>query len=237
MGEIIYNGRSCREFGLEVETFPSYTVPQRTVEKIHIPGRNGDLIVDGGCWENGTRSYIVAMGSFERAYFEMANKTAEWLTSATTYARLEDSYEPEIYRLALYSNAIELSNLYNKGFDATIEFDCKPQRFLKMGEEPLTFEGPGELQNPTTFSSRPLIKVFGNGAGNVIVGKYNIAISEIGTEIDIDSETMDAYFGGTNKNLMVTLSGGFPILPPGFVPVSFSGGVKKVEVTPHWFTL
>lgn len=237
MGEIIYNGRSCREFGLEVETFPSYTVPARTVEKIHVPGRNGDLVIDGGCWENGVRSYIVALGSFERAYFEMANKTAEWLTSATTYARLEDSYEPEVYRLALYTNAIELSNFYNQGFDATIEFDCKPQRFLKIGEEPILFEGPGELQNPTTFSARPLIKVYGTGTGNVIVGDYNIAISEIGDEIDIDSEVMDAYFGGQNKNLMVTLSGGFPVLPPGLIQVSFSGGVSKVEVIPHWFTL
>lgn len=237
MGEIIYNGRSCREFGLEVETFPSYTAPARTIEKTHVPGRNGDLIIDGGCWENGVRSYIVAMGSFERAYFEMANKTVEWLTSATTYARLEDSYEPEIYRMAIYSNAVELSNLYNQGFDATIEFDCKPQRFLKIGDEAIIFEEAGEIQNPTKFSSRPLIKVYGTGTGSVNIGDYNIAISDIGDEIDIDSDTMNAYAGGINKNLLVKLSGGFPDLPPGIIPVSFEGGVTKVEVTPRWFTL
>ena len=63
MGEIIYNGRSSREFGLEVETFPEYQTPKRSYETVHVPGRNGDLLLDGGSWENGVRSYIVAIGS------------------------------------------------------------------------------------------------------------------------------------------------------------------------------
>ena len=238
MGEIIYNGRSSREFGLEVETFPDYQVPKRSYETVHVPGRNGDLLLDGGSWENGVRSYVVAIGSYEREYFEMANKVAEWLNSTTSYARLEDSYEPEYYRLAIYINEFSLSNLYNHGGDATIEFNCKPQRFLKVGDEPIVIsKSDTKIQNPTSFSSLPLIRLYGTGTGNLVVGTHRVTLSEVSDGLTIDSELQDAYNGTANKNSVISLENGFPELGPGLTAIGYSGGITRVEVIPKWFTL
>lgn len=237
MGVIIYNGRSSKDIGLEVETFPEYRSPKRTYEKIHIPGRNGDLVIDGGCWENVVRPYSVSIGSYDRSYHEMMNKVSEWLHSSITYARLEDSYEPEYYRLATYLEEFSISNILNHGGKATIEFDCKPQRFLKNGDNPIEITKTTSLQNPTGFSSIPIIKVYGNGAGVLTVGEYTVTISEIGSQIIIDSEIQDAYYGGINKNPMITLSNGFPELGVGSNNIGFSGGITKLEVIPKWFTL
>lgn len=238
MGEVIYNGRSSKDVGLEVETFPEYQAPKRSYEKVHIPGRNGDLLMDGGSWENGVRSYLISIGSFKRPYFEMANSVAEWLNSATSYARLEDSYEPEYYRLAIYTNEFALSNLFNHGGKATIEFDCKPQRFLKIGEDPIvSSEKSFNIQNPTNFKSLPIIKVYGTGSGSLAVGQCQISISDIGDGVTIDSELQDAYMGTTNKNSVLTLQNGFPELDIGLTTIGFSGGVSRLEVTPRWFTL
>ncbi len=49
-----------------------YTVSQkvwnlRDVSVTHIPGRNGDLIVDNGCYKNVTRTYALAK-YFEHGY-------------------------------------------------------------------------------------------------------------------------------------------------------------------------
>lgn len=237
MGEIIYNGRSSREFGMEVETFPSYTTPKRSGEKIHIPGRNGDLYIDGGSWENGTRSYIVSIGSLERDYYEMGNKLSEWLNSSTTYARLEDSYEPEVFRLAIYSNEMEYTNIYNHGGESEISFDCKPQRFLKVGEHTITITKATEIQNPTSFASLPLINVYGTGTGELVIDTCRVTISNIGGTITIDSDLQDAYYQNQNKNSLITVPTGFPVLNAGVSKISFSGGINKVEVIPRWYTL
>lgn len=237
MGFVIFNGRSSREVGLEVETFPSYIAPKRKYEKISVPGRNGDLIVDDGSWENVNRVYSVSVGSRYRDYTEMVNRIIEWLHPAYTYVRLEDSYEPEFYRMAAFLEEIEFSNIYNQGAQAEIAFDCKPQRFLKIGDEPISLTAQKKVYNPTGFSSYPIITVSGNGSGTLTVGEYTVEISAINTAVIIDSEIQDAYYQSVNKNDTVKLPRGFPLLPPGETTIGFSGGITKVEVVPKWFTI
>lgn len=237
MGEIIYNGRSSKDIGLEVETFPEYTSPKRTYEKVHIPGRNGDLVIDSGCWENTTRSYEVSVGSLERDYYRMTKDISEWLRSSYTYARLEDSYEPEYYRLGVFLEEFSLSNLFNQGGKGTISFDCKPQRFLKIGDEIVKITKQTKIQNPTGFSSLPIIHVYGTGSGALVVGTYHVDITDIGSHLILDSELQDAYLDTVNKNSVIKIPDGFPKLDVGSTTIGFSGGIDRVEVIPKWFTL
>lgn len=237
MGEIIYNGLSSKDIGLEVETFPEYETPKRSYEKVHIPGRNGDLLIDNGCWENTIRKYSVSIGSYERSYDEMANNVSDWLHSTISYARLEDSYEPDYYRLAVYLGEFIMTNILNQGGKSEIEFDCKPQRFLKIGDLPIAVKSQTVINNPTRFESLPIIKVYGTGSGTLVLGVYTVAITEIGGQIVIDSEIQDAYLGTLNKNRMIKTPNGFPKLGIGETPIGFSGGINKVEVIPKWYTL
>lgn len=238
MGEIVYNGVSSKDIGLEVESFPTYRTPKRSYSTVQIPGRNGDLIVDNGRWDNTVRTYSVSIGSYDRSYYEMMNKVANWLLSAMSYSRLEDSYEPDCYRLAVFLNEVEFSNLFNQGGKAVLDFNCKPQRFLKIGDEVITLtERSNVLQNPTNYASLPIIKIYGSGTGTLVVGTYTITINNIENGIVIDSEIQDAYLGNNNKNQSIVIPNGFPKIDPGRVSIGFSGGITKVEVTPKWFTL
>lgn len=238
MGELIFNGVSSKSIGVEVETFPEYHTPKRTYSKVHIPGRNGDLLVDGGCWENVTRSYLLAVGSYEIPYHVFANKLSNWLHSTKTYARLEDSYEPDYYRMAVYLEEATMTNIYNHGSEINVDFDCKPQRFLKIGDEPITItKSPTNITNPTGYSSLPIIHVYGTGQGTLVINNCTITITDIGSEIILDSDIQDAYLGLTNKNSVIKVPDGFPTLDPGVISLGFSGGIQKVEVIPKWFTL
>lgn len=64
-------------------------------------------------------------------YEQMAVRVLNWLHQGSGYLRLEDSYEPSYYRLASYKENANLTNILAQGGQATITFDCKPQRFLK----------------------------------------------------------------------------------------------------------
>lgn len=238
MGELIYNGKSSRAIGLEVETYPNYFVPRRSYEKIKVPGRNGDLLIDNGSWENGKRTYEVSIGSFTRHYYDMAIAVSTWLHSSNaTYSRLEDSYEPDYYRLAAYLNDFDLSNLFNHGGRATLEFDCKPQRFLKTGDTKISFSKSSSILNPTGFPSLPIITVYGTGTGTLKVGDCSVTILNIKNQIIVDSEIQDAYLNDTNRNSEIETPNGFPKLNPGLTKIEFSGGITKVDVVPKWFTL
>lgn len=237
MGEVIFNGRSSRDVGIEVETFPDYRSPKRTYEKVHVPGRNGDLLIDSGCWENSIREYVISAGSYEENYFTMMNRILEWLRSTTTYAKLEDTYEPDCYRMAVFLEEFNMTNLYNQGGEGTIAFDCKPQRFLKIGDAPITITKQTKIRNPTSFSSLPIIHVYGVGEGSLQVGLYSVTITDIGSHLVIDSELQDAYADTINKNSMIKIPEGFPQLGVGTTSIGFSGGIEKVEVIPRWFTL
>lgn len=245
MGVIIYNGQSSKSFGLEVETFPAYNTPKRKYEKVSVPGRSGDLILDNGGWENVTRSYIVAIGSYDYSYYEMMNKLSNWLHSATTYARLEDSYEPDVFRLATFLEQGSMTNIYNHGGEMNLDFDCKPQRFLKIGEKPIVLTSgiSQTVINPTNYPSYPLINIQRLGTGDITItlGDKTITVLDGSpVQMTIDCELMDAYIssGGLPTSQYVKFGNDYPRLESGSTNIKFEGPSRTtVEVIPRWYTL
>ena len=242
---LVYNGKSSTDLDILIEHYPDYNIPERDVESIHIPGRNGDIIIDHNeSYKNVSRSYDIAVISdsyFSRSFSMMANEITQWLTSATGYARLEDDYDPDHYvmaRLNMSSSAIK--NILAVAGRVTIKFDCKPQRYLKIGDEPITIDSsPKSVHNPTDKKSLPIITVEGSGAATLNVNGYSIVISSISGSITINSDVQGAYSGaGVNRNSDVSLPDGFPKLSPGQNVIQYSGsGITKVEVIPKWWTL
>ena len=237
MGMIIFNDIPSTDFDIYVGGQNSFGAPKRSVKKINVPGRNGDLAFDKGTFNNVNISYnIVGMRDFK----DRINDIKEWLMSPLSYARLEDSYNPDYYRMAMITAGITFTmkrlNLYGK---AKITFDCKPQRFLKSGEEVQEFEYAGHIINPTEFPSRPIITVYGAGAGSVTIGDQEIEISNIDDYTVIDCDMQDCYNANGNRNSYVSRGeyGEFPKIPGGESEISFDGGVEKVEIQGNWWTL
>lgn len=243
MGTIMFNKKSSRDFGLEVETFPNYEIPERIFEKVSVPGRNGEVIFDTGAYKNSKRSYKVSLATYdEESYSVKMNQIAEWLHSSSGYARLEDSYDEDFFRYAYYSGSLSIENLFDEAGRATLDFECKPQRYYKYGEIPIEFTTNGKIQNKTPFTSLPVIHVYigGNQAqSTVTIGNYGFTIlANSGTNLIVDSELQDAYYGTENKNHCISFGNrNFPKLLPGLSNVSFTGDVYKIEITPRWWTI
>lgn len=265
MGVIIFNGKSSDEIGIKVEKFPNYDIPEKDYDIIHVPGRNGDIVIDTGSYKNITRKYQISVATYGNEFYKTINSVAEWLHSSPGYAILEDSYEPDYYRIAFYKETNSIENIFDEAGRATITFECKPQRFLKDGDTPIVFTKNGSIINDTAFISFPIINVtVSNETDSIInVGNYTINIPADKTElmvtsdsdsitddsnheialsnvsdITINSELQDAYSGTINKNSSIILDGGeFPKLNPGENLISFSGGVQRLEVIPKWWTI
>ena len=160
---------------------------------------------------------------------------SSFIKSSPGYHRLEDTYHPDEYRLAICTSSLdpEVINLVAGTFD--LEFDCKPQRFLKSGEVQVTYTSNGQILNPTTISSKPLIRVYGYGTLGVGSETLTIASSSL-QYIDIDCDLMNCYSGTTNCNKYVSMnSDEFPVLTPGNTGITLSGNISKVVITPRWW--
>ena len=236
-GCFTFAGRSSREFGILVDEAGSFwNSPERDSEAVQVPGRNGDLIIDNGRWQNAPGQYVCGIGVNFRENYEAFRA---FFSSITGYARLEDSWHPAEFRLAKPAGILEPSLLKNGlAGDFTVGFEAKPQRFLKAGETPRELTSAATLTNNTLYTAKPLLRVYGTGTftiGNISM-KINAASSYTDIDCDIGECYKDTYAINCNGNVELT-SGDFPTLKPGNTGITLGSGITKIIVTPRWWTL
>lgn len=232
---LTFAGKSTNDFGIWISGEATYGAPERNVQTQEVPGRNGDLLFDMGNFKNIDVKYPAAIKE------DMPNKFSDFINFAAAqigYQRLEDTYHPYEYRMARFISkmSVETAGYMNRSGQFTLEFDCKPQRFLKSGEEAIEFTGSGMLYNRTQFESKPLLRVYGTGAGTVSIGSETITISAISSYVDIDCEIMDAYKGEVNCNANVSFTDDI-VLKAGENNIAKTGNITKVVITPRWWIL
>lgn len=233
MNTITFDGVSSETFGLYVGFSEIENAPERSIESIQIPGRNGALTIDNGYFENISVPYTCVI----RENFETNIRAARaFYLSKKGYKRLSDTANPGEYRMARYVSGLEVkpSQMRQQGTFKLV-FDCMPQRFLTSGETTTELTTDGTITNPTRFDAKPLIRVY--GTGTLGVGSQTITVTTNPGYIDIDCEMMDAFYGMVNCNSDITLnSGSFPVLAPGDNGVTLSG-LTRVIITPRWWTI
>lgn len=227
-------GSDAFDIKLQREMILSEPVP--IVNTQNIPGRNGNIVFETGTYQN--RTAIAECYCLQTDVVHNIAKVNKFLFSKNGYRRLELSSDPEHFLLARVKNGAAINQRLGKLNAFKVEFDCKPQRFLKSGETIIRYDVSGKLLiNYTGFVAKPMIRVLGSGSGTVSVGGVTVTINEIVNEMIIDCETMNAYsidFENLNKNINAPE---FPVLNAGGNIIFFNGGVTAVAITPRWWVL
>lgn len=170
------DGASSRTYGVYITGQAVYNAPQREVEMISIPGRNGQLALDKGRFENIEVTYPAGIYADTEADFaEAVSNFRNFLCSRDGYVRIEDEYNPNEYRMGVYKSGLEVTPAMLKAGEFDITFDCKPQRWLKSGETAVTVDSGDVISNPTLFESSPLLEATGNG--DIEIGGETISIT------------------------------------------------------------
>lgn len=233
---LTFAGRASYDFGIHISGEALFDAPKRKYSSQEIPGRNGDLLIDERAFENITVKYpsgiIDNMPARVKEFINYAGSKAG-------YQRLEDTYNPDEFRLAQYAGGtkVKAEEYMNRVGTFDLEFNCKPQRFLKSGEQQIKFQSAGHLLNKTNFGSQPKLHITGSGNGTVRIGDYIITITSLNEYMDIDCELMDATKGTLNENAKVSFNADSFLIEPGENGISFTGGVQSVIITPRWFKI
>lgn len=250
MNCLIFNGYDLRNYAMYVSGDKTFDSPKKEYTKVSIPGRSGDLAIFDGRYSNVNLTYdAILIDNYE------ANAAAirSILMSADGYCRLEDSYHPNEYRMALFEGPLNFDSIFLEAGETSLTFNCKPQRWLKTGEIPVDIKSLSTvtLNNTTSFASNPLIRVNGKGKIKFVFSYADSTSGEITIDIPsdksgdyyIDCETMDCYTVtsglSNNPNSYLTVED-FPVLKPGNTTITITKAnvtLTNMTIAPRWYIL
>lgn len=243
------DGKSNSDAGIVISSPLKLDGAVPNVKTHSIPGRNGDLHIYDGSFKNRKASVSAYVYSKDGVKYSFS-RVNEWIWGAKGYRRLETDDDLDHFMLARITNAAAVDARIRKIAPFAINFDCKPQRFLKSGEEEIFVESGMRIYNPTSFPARPIIKIaFADlsmkpgspGDGRVVLGDSVINVTGMqygtGNNLEYDSENDNAASSsGLNRNQHLSISGDV-VLPEGETTITFDGGIIAVRIIPRWWEI
>lgn len=130
---LTYAGKNLTDFSVWWDNSRIFNKPPKLYQSFDIPNRNGTLLSSLNKFENIQIEYdCFIKDNFKDNY----NDLIDFLTSFNTYQRLENSEEPETYRMGVFRAEVSTeTGQFLKDGRFTLVFDCKPQNFYKSGDE------------------------------------------------------------------------------------------------------
>lgn len=232
-----FNNKYSYDYGIYIKKKNTYNAPSRDIVFQSIPGRDGDIIIDNGRYNNLDLSYDIAIISND--WLNNINSIKNWLIPETSYYKIFDSYDPNYYRLGAYSSNTNIEQQLKQLGATSLKFNCKPFRYSFLGEKTITLTEPQHIYNNEKYYSLPYIKIYGNGTIHFYINGTAFYFYDVSGYIEIDSEIMNCHKGITNLNNKMQ-SKEFPKLQSGDNYISWGssdGEVNQVEIKPNWRTL
>lgn len=231
-----FNGVMSLDEQLIIAGKSVYKGAPRDISFTSVPGRSGDILTDNKRYKNVKIDYSVYTLAGIHDIPEIAHRVKGWLLSEVGYFELFDTYDPNYFRLASYSEEYDLEQELPALGKSKITFNCKPFRYSIEGQRAINFSAEATIRNPEFFPSLPYIKITGSGNITLSINNDSFVFKNVSEYIEIDSEKMQAYKGTTNENSKM-FTETYPTLYKGDNNISWSGTVTAVEIIPRWCCL
>ncbi len=190
----MFREHSSLELALLIAEKGSYKGASRDITYTSVPGRNGDLLTDNGRYKNINIPYKLSLlNNTEHTFTELTHKIKGWLLSESGYFRLWDSYDNKYFRLASYSDEVNIEQDLRETGTLSLTFNCKPFKYSFEGQNAIVFTAAGSLYNAEFFPSLPYIKITGSGTVTLFINNTSFTFTDLDGNIEIDSEIMNAY--------------------------------------------
>ena len=200
-----FAGQYSGTYGVYIQEPAVFDAPERDVEMIAIPGRNGELVLDKGRFHNIEVTYHCALpaSSGQADFISGVASFRNMLASKVGYQRLSDDFNTSEYRMGAFVSGLSVNSVNVESGTFDVVFNCKPQRFLTSGETATAVSSGGKVTNPTLFNARPQLQVTGYGSidmggstiivNNAPIGRVRVMDYQSQAGISITSTFDDQY--------------------------------------------
>lgn len=240
----VFGGVSSKSMSITIEEKDILSGAEADVTEYEIPGRDGTVFERNGRYRNIEIIYETYLKVAEKEDLpRFAGELKRWLLSRPgEYRRLEDTYDPDHYRMAAVQGGVKIEPAGRKFTRQSIMFSCKPFRYRKSGERKLAIGNGLILQNDTGFAALPKIEINTQGAGLVSLhmesesGTPYTASFEIAgaRHLLLDSESKEAVQSDSEATVYLPVDS-FPELQPGRNSITISGAnITSAQIVPCW---
>jgi len=221
--------------GITVDTYPPIIRAEEKVEKVEVPGMDGELTLDTG--RRAYKNYEKYCPCTISANADV-QAVIDWLKGSGT---IVFGNEPQFAYEVSLENELLIEKIIRERDDRkfTLVLNTKPKKKLATPESDLIFTANGTITNPGNVDALPLIKVEGSGNIGLMIGQFVLDIKGLvsGTPILIDCEAGMATDTLKTINMTAMLEAPeweFPAIKPGNNALSFTGSATKITITPRW---
>lgn len=193
--------------------------PPKTKIKISVPFMSGVLdfstigSMDNLVYQQRKITLIISLfGTSKEDLFNKYRLTMSWLKDAPKSQLIFDDDKDFYYMAEIEdTDSSEMTENYTYG-EFTIVFVADPYKYLR-NNQPITVTSAISINNPYAVCT-PSIRVYGTGAGNLIVNGQTVALN------------VDGY---TDVNYL--------FLNSGINNISFNGSITSLQITPNFRSL
>ena len=232
-----FAGKSSKDFLLYLSGPGVYDSPAADVESTSVPGRNGDILTENA--KAGRRRYQNVDIKYKAFFFNgLPAKTAAvkaWLLSPVGYQKLQDTYDPDFFRMAVCKDALAFDVTAQKAAEMELAFNCKPQRWSVDGQRTIRLDGRSTLRTPLLSCTAHLQglrrqrrrAVCGGREDRPSTASKTMCCSTVRrtTLTTLPASAMRPSFRMTSGTAEETQQ------------ITWTGGITAVEVIPRWWTL
>lgn len=247
-----FNGKISLDYGILIRNKQSYNAPEREIEVVSVPGRDGDIIFDKGNYKNIDISYGIAIAAGRiidsNRNIDMAtaiNRFNEWVYNAQgKYYMLQDTYDPDYYKMGYIKGGLSWETKSTNFATSQITFSCKPYRYSVDSDVYNIYATKSktlQIENPEQFSSLPTLYLYGrtSNCGFKLNGVNRIFDMSSASNIDyiiIDSEEMQItrQDGNPFAGSYTTTGSYFPQLQLGNNNFELIGNTTRLSIIPRW---
>ena len=213
-----------------VERFPEIKKPARKFRQYNIPGRSGDLFFQDDVYENVVQKYEIYAGS------DKSGSQQPWSDLASAlylngYQNLTDSYDSAHFRKAVFNGPIDVENSWNKLGRASIEFNCRPERFRLDGTDSIHYTASADnsyyILKASEIYSAVADYFESKRFGGEVLYAFDVPSAAVGTFVSVSNVA-----GINSIPFAIMLTSGDPTLSSGWEETgAMSGGVNTNSYT------
>lgn len=234
MTTFIFNGKKNTEFGLRVAEGKKITASSLDVERVSVPGRDGELLISNNRLNSAELSFPVNFVKEKGLIATEVYRISEWLNVAG-YKDLTISYDPDFIYRAAYLETFSIEETMRQFGKTTINFVCYPVKFYKQGRTTQTLSNGATVNGLGNVNAKPIITLIGSGDCTLTINGRKTKLRAVQNTITLDMQARQVFSGNLPAWDKVVRAPQYqmPYLDAGRNLISWDGDFT-VKMAPYW---
>ena len=192
MTTFIFNGKTNTEFGLRVAEGKKISTSVFDVERVAVPGRDGDLLISNNRLNSAELSFPVNFVKEKGLIATEVYKISEWLNVAG-YKDLIISYDPDFIYRAAYLETFSIEETMRQFGKTTINFVCYPIKFYKQGRKTQKLTNGSCFNGLVNVNAKHIITLVVSGDCTLTINGRKTKLRGVQGKITIDMQANQVF--------------------------------------------